>query len=132
MIIVDTNVLSESLKPEPAPSVLAWVNRQPEGILFLTSVTEAELLYGLELMPHGRKRNKLYEATMAILSVDFADRILPFDSSATRACAEIMVTRRRMGRPIEWADGQIAAIARARGFAVATRKSPISKAAGPS
>jgi predicted nucleic acid-binding protein len=121
MTIIDTNVASEMINPQRNASVVAWVNQQPEGSLYTTSITEAELLYGLQLMPQGRRRTGLQEAIMAILHEDFARRILAFDSVAARICAEIMAVRRRAGRPIEWADAQIAAIAQAHKFAVATR-----------
>jgi hypothetical protein len=121
MIVLDTNVLSETLRRRPADSVRRWLQTQPPTSLFTTTVCEAEILYGLALMPLGRRRTALERAFSAIFDEEFLDRILPFDRAAASAFAEIAATRRRMGRPIGEFDAQVAAIAQSRGAAVATR-----------
>ncbi len=121
MWILDTNVVSELMRPEPESGVMEWLGSRPGGSLFLTSVVEAELRYGLALLPAGRRRNDLTAALEDMLEQDFADRILPFDRSAARAYADIVSGRREQGRPISHFDGQIAAVARSRDAGVATR-----------
>jgi predicted nucleic acid-binding protein len=121
MIILDTNVLSEVIEPDPSPSVLAWLALPPPSTLYTTSITQAELLYGVELMPKGRRRSAVETSVRRMLAQDFAARILPFDSEAAEVFSQIAVSRRAMGRPISDADAQIAAIARSRGAALATR-----------
>ena len=121
MHVIDTNVASELMRPSPAPAVAAWIAGRDAEALYLTAVSEAELLYGVAIMPAGRRRNELEAAMARWLDVGFAGRILPFDSAAARAYAEIAAGRRSAGRPIAPADCQIAAIARSRGMAVATR-----------
>jgi toxin FitB len=121
MIVLDTNVLSETLRPNPADSVKAWIESQPSDSLFTTAITEAEILYGLALMPAGRRRTALQHAVAAIFAEDFAGRVLPFDSAAARAFAVLAAVRRQSGHPIAEFDAQIAAIASSHGAAVATR-----------
>ena len=121
MIILDTNVVSELMKAAPAERVLGWIATQPASALYTTSITEAEILHGLALLPTGKRRNALESAAEAMLSEDFAGRILPFGSDAARAYARIAADRRRAGRPISHFDAQIAAIARSAGAAIATR-----------
>ncbi len=121
MIILDTNVISELSRPNPSPSVVDWFISQSTQGLHLTAISEAELRYGLEVMPIGRHRDRLLAATEGMLHKDYAGRILPFDSYAARAYAVIAAERRAAGRPISYADCQIAAIARSVGAAVATR-----------
>ncbi|HEX5455505.1 MAG TPA: type II toxin-antitoxin system VapC family toxin [Stellaceae bacterium] len=121
MIVLDTNVLSEVLRPRASANVLGRMRSEPVTALFTTSITEAELLYGLALLPDGRKRRALEAVIREILAVQFAGRILPFDSAAAREFASIAVARRQAGRPIGEADGRIAAIARSRRAALATR-----------
>ena len=120
MIVLDTNVLSESLRPKPADSVIRWMRAQPTDRLFTTTVCEAEIFYGLALLPTGRRRTFLEQAIAAIFTV-LDGRILPFDSTAARAFAEIAATRRNVGRPIGQFDAQIAAIARSHDATLATR-----------
>ena len=122
MIVLDTNVLSETLRPIPADSVKRWMRAQPSASLFTTTICEAEIFYGLALLPRGHRRARLERAVTAIFAEDFAERILPFDSAAARAFAGIAAHRRRLGRPISEFDAQIAAIAHSCGAAVATRK----------
>lgn len=121
MIVLDTNVLSELASERRAPEVTAWLARQAATDLFTTPITQAEVLYGIELMPAGRKREALQTHAETMFGEDFADRILPFDSSAAEAYAAIAASRRAMGRPISEADAQIAAIARSNGAVLASR-----------
>ncbi len=122
-IVLDTNVVSELTRPHPNPNVFDWAARQEAETLFLSAVSEAELRYGLEIMPAGQRRDRLSAELENTLQEDFAGRILPFDSEAARVYAEIAAARRAAGRPISQSDCQIAAIARSRGAAVATRDS---------
>lgn len=121
MIILDTNVVSEASRSDPSTKVLDWIRSEPLAALFTTTITEAELLYGIALLPAGRRRRLLEQATIQILDEDFAGRILPFDSAAAHEFADIAASRRRAGRPIGEADCRIAAIARSRGASLATR-----------
>ena len=121
MIILDTNVMSELTRPRPNMRVIEWINEQPGFDLYTSAVSTAELLYGVEVMPAGHRRDRLLAETHAILEEEFGGRILPFDSYAARSYADIAAARRSAGRPINLADGQIAAIAHSLGAAVATR-----------
>jgi toxin FitB len=125
MIVLDTNVLSEAWRPAPSPKVMAWMRSQPMSALFTTTITEAELFYGIfygiALLPDSKRRRALEAAVSLIFAEDLAGRVLPFDSAAAREYATIAAARRHAGRPIAEADAQIAAIARSRGAAVATR-----------
>ena len=121
MIVLDTNVVSELMRPSPNPAVEQWVATRPAASLFFSAVGEAELRYGVAILAAGRRRAALASAIEAMLREDFAGRVLPFDSAAARAYAEIAARRRATGRPVAQADAQIAAIARSRGMALATR-----------
>jgi predicted nucleic acid-binding protein len=121
MIILDTNVVSEIMRPAPSAQVLRWLARQPASSLFLTTITQAEILYGLELLPKGRRRRALESAVDAMFEEDFAGRMLPFDSDAARIFPKIAARRRASGRTVTQFDAQIAAIARSRGAQLATR-----------
>ncbi len=121
MIVLDTNVLSEALRRHPADSVSRWMKAQTSTTLFTTTICEAEIFYGLALMPAGQRRRHLEHAVSAIFEEDFAGRILPFDSAAARVFATIAARRRKLGRPISEFDAQIAAIAHSRGASIATR-----------
>jgi len=121
MIILDTNVLSELMRSEPSPSVLAWVARQPAMELCTTSITEAEILYGIELLIKSKRRDGLLEAAEAMFAEDLAGHIFGFESDAARVFSKIAAHRRAVGRPISHADAQIAAIAKVRGAKLATR-----------
>ena len=121
MVVIDTNIVSELMRAEPSAEVLAWMDDRPPRELFVTAVTEAEVRTGIALLPEGRRRRGLAEACERSFGSLFAGRVLPFDSDAARAYAEIVAARRVLGRPVSQADGQIAAIARSRGMAVATR-----------
>ena len=124
MILLDTNILSELMRPAPEASVEQWLADQPAASVFISAITEAELRYGLALMPPGKRRSALAVEIENMLEEDFSGRILPFDSPAAVAFAEIAAERRHEGRPISQADAQIAAIARSRGAALATRNVP--------
>ena len=121
MILVDTNVISELMRAEPAQTVLDWFGRHDAADLFISAVTEAELRTGVAILPEGQRRDRLQMALDAMVDQDFQSRVLPFDSSAAKAYAEIAAQRRAAGRPIAEADCQIAAIASATGAKVATR-----------
>jgi toxin FitB len=119
--ILDTNVLSEPMHPSPSATVLAWWAQQPPGALFITTVTVAEILYGIELLPHGKRRAALLAGAERLFDKVLAGRILPFDENAARAFPEIAIRRRAHGRPITDLDAQIAAIASSRSAILATR-----------
>lgn len=120
MTILDTNVISELMRDIPQPIVLAWLDAQPETSLFVTTVTEAEILTGIALLPVGRRRQHLAEVAERVFAL-FAERILVFNRDAAHAYAEIFTWRRTSGRPISKIDCQIAAIARSCEAAIATR-----------
>ncbi|QND44730.1 type II toxin-antitoxin system VapC family toxin (plasmid) [Rhizobium lusitanum] len=121
MIILDTNVISELLMPSPSSVVVEWLAAQHPQSVFTTAVTEAEILYGLRLLPEGRRRRDLEAAISPIFSEDLFGRVLPFDRDAADLYATIATDRRSAGRPISQFDAQIAAIALSRGASVATR-----------
>jgi toxin FitB len=121
MIILDTNVLSELMKPRPLAAVVAWVAAQPAASLHTTSITQAEILHGIMLLSAGRRRRALEEAARAMFAEDFEGRILGFGSDAALPYAQIASDRRAAGRPISHFDAQIAAVARSTGAIVATR-----------
>jgi toxin FitB len=121
VIVVDTNVLSELLRPAPEPQVLAWLSSWPRSALFTTTITRAEILYGVRLMPEGRRRDVLVPAVQAVFAEDFAGQVLSFDNDAADCYAEIAATRRSAGRPISQFDAMIAAVTRSRGATLASR-----------
>ena len=121
MIVLDTNVISETWRPAPAPDVVAWMKDQPLPSLFTTAITEGELLFGIALLPRSRRRATLAAVIDRLFADALAGRVLPFDSAAAREFAEISAARRRQGRPIADADARIAAIVRSRGATLATR-----------
>ena len=121
MILLDTNVVSELMRKSPDPGVEAWVASHPVVDLYFSAVGEAELRYGAAVMPMGRRRDTLVTDIESMLGAAFDGRILPFDSAAALAYAEVASARRAIGRPAPMADCQIAAIARSRGMVMATR-----------
>jgi toxin FitB len=129
MIILDTNVISEAMKPRPDPAVSAWLNDQAAETLHLSSVTVAELLFGIAALPAGRRRNLLGKTLDGLMAL-FEDRVLPFDLDAAARYAELAVAARPAGRGFPTADGYIAAIAASRNFLVATRDTGPFEAAG--
>jgi predicted nucleic acid-binding protein len=121
MIILDTNVLSELMKPRPSPHVVAWVAKQSAAELFTTTITEAEIFYGIELLARGKRREALLAAAEAMFTEDLSGRVLGFESEAARVFSKIAAHRRALGKPISHADAQIAAIAHVRRAKLATR-----------
>ena len=121
MILLDTNVVSELMRPAPSEAVLAWFAAQDAADLYLSAIGEAELRRGAAMLPAGKRREQLMATIDAMITEDFAGRILPFDSNAAQAFVLVFLERRAAGRPISFADGQIAATARAQGAAIATR-----------
>ena len=119
--ILDTNVISEPMQPSPSATVLDWWAQQRPGALFITTVTVAEILYGIDLLPHGKRRAALLAGAERMFGKVLVERILPFDENAARAFPEVAIRRRAQGRPITDLDAQIAAIARSRGAILATR-----------
>lgn len=129
MIVLDTNVVSEAMKPQPHPGVLAWLNDQASETLYLSSVTLAELLFGIGALPTGNRKEMLAQALDGLMGL-FRDRVLPFDIDAARRYAELAVAARAAGRGFPTPDGYIAAIAASRGFIVASRDTAPYEAAG--
>lgn len=129
MILLDTNVVSEAMKPDPDPAVRAWLDEQAAETLYLSSITIAELMFGIGALPDGRRKNGLAEAVEGVMEL-FADRILPFDTAAARRHADLAIKARAAGKGFPTPDGYIAATAAARGFAVATRDASAFEAAG--
>lgn len=121
MYILDTNVVSEIMRDQPTPHVLKWVDSQPNSSIFATSITEAEILAGIAVLPAGQRRRHLSSAADRVFGSLLSDRILPFDRNAASEYASIMSSRRLAGAPISQFDCQIAAIARSSGASVATR-----------
>lgn len=129
MILLDTNVIAEAMKPTPDDTVRAWLDEQAAETLYLSSVTIAELLYGIGALPAGKRKDRLTEALDGVMEL-FADRVLPFDIAAARRYADLAVKARAAGKGFPTPDGYIAAIAASRGFTVATRDTSAFDAAG--
>ena len=121
MIVLDTNVLSEPLKPAPSQAVLDWLDAQAPESLFLSTVCLAELLAGVQALPVGKRRTALRQALAEQVLPLFAGRVLPFDEPAAEAFAQALAGARKAGNPIGFPDCAIAAIAVANGFMVATQ-----------
>ena len=119
--LLDTNVLSELIRSTPAPEVISWLAAQPPDSVFVSAVTQAEMLTGARILPVGQRRSHMEAMLVLMFEEDFAQRVLPFDRLAATAYADIVAARRGLGRPISQFDAQIAAIARVRGCAVVTR-----------
>ena len=119
--LLDTNVLSELLRAQPDAAVLAWFAARPADSLFVSAVTQAEMLLGARLLPAGKRRRQLEQSLEAMFSQDFAGRVLPFDSSAAMQYADLTAGRQRAGLPISQFDAQIAAIAASHRLGLATR-----------
>lgn len=120
-VILDTNVLSELLRGQPDSTVLGWFASQPANGLFVSAVTQAEMMLGARLLPAGQRRKRLEQALDAMFLEDFAGRILPFDSRSAADYAAVVAARRRAGKPISQFDAQIAAIALSHRLGLATR-----------
>lgn len=123
MIILDTNVVSELMRPEPAPQVANWARSRDRRELRMTSITVAEIRYGIARLPDGRRKQVLLDAADDIFRA-FSDQILPVDKAAAEHYATIVSTRDRAGKPISGFDALIAAVCRARSAALATRNLP--------
>jgi predicted nucleic acid-binding protein len=130
MIVLDTNVLSEPMRPTGDPAVTAWLDKQAAETLYLTTVSLAELLLGLELLPLGARRSHLEAQIGKAVHLFGERRLLPFDAPAARMFAVLLARARKAGQAIGVADGQIAAIAAVNGFTVATRDTAPFIAAG--
>jgi predicted nucleic acid-binding protein len=121
VIILDTNVISEFMRERPAPAVMRWAEPRPPSSLYATSISEAEILRGIEQLPKGKRRDALLAAARQAFTTKLSGRVLPFGSDAAKWYAVISAERRRLGRPISIFDAQIAAIARTYGAPIATR-----------
>lgn len=121
MIILDTNVVSELMKPKPDGAVERWTANQPLDSLYTTAITQAEIFHGILLLPGGKRRLLVERAAEDMFAEDFIERVLPFGSEAARFYAAIAAARTRSGRPISHFGAQIAAIARVHGAALSTR-----------
>lgn len=121
MILLDTNVLSEPLRPVPDARVIEWIDTQPLETLFLCAITVAELRAGVALLPAGKRRTGLHEGLEKRVLPLFAGRVMPFDLACTLAYAALLARARVAGMAVATADGCIAAIAAVHGFTVATR-----------
>jgi predicted nucleic acid-binding protein len=122
VILLDTNVLSELMKPAPEPLVIQWLDAQLDSQVFLTAVTKAEIELGIALLPNG-KRKEGFTGLASALFDEFQDRILPFDASAASYYANLVANARRAGRTLSVEDAQIAAITEANRLTLATRNS---------
>ena len=131
MIVLDTNVVSEAMKPGPHLAVRSWLNDQAAETLYLSSVTLAELLFGIAALPAGKRKAMLGQTLDGLMGL-FKDRVLPFDTDAARCYAELAVKAKVAGQGFPTPDGYIAAIAASRGFIVASRDAAPYKAAGVS
>jgi predicted nucleic acid-binding protein len=131
MIVLDTNVISEAMKPMPHPEVRAWLNDQAVETLYISSVTLAELLFGIGALPKGKRKDMLTEILEGLVAM-FRDRVLPFDADAARCYAELAIKAKSVGLGFPTPDGYIAAIAASKGFIVASRDIGPYNAAGVS
>ncbi len=123
MVLLDTNILSAMMRPQPSPALATWIAAQPIETLFTAAICQAEILAGLAIMPAGRRRHALAAAAQAMFAEDFAGRVLPFDAAAASHYAALFAARRQSGRPSAAPDLMIAAVARANGASVVTRDS---------
>lgn len=120
-IILDTNVLSELMRAQPAPVVVDWFSRQGEVTFYTTTITQAEILLGIALLPAGKRRDLLADAAEKMFQEDFSDNCLPFDESCAAPYASVVASRRRSGFSMTTEDAQIAAIALHHNLPLATR-----------
>ena len=122
MIILDTNVISETQKPKPDPKVMAWLDTLDMSSTYLTAITVAELFFGVDQLPEGKRKTVLSDGVSPLIETIFYGRILPFDATAAYFFGSMMADARKQGHTITFPDGAIAAIARGNNFAaVATR-----------
>lgn len=129
MIILDTNVVSEAMKPEPDANVMAWLNNQSVETLHIASITLAELLFGISALPSGKRKDMLDQALTELLEL-FNGRVLPFDSDAAHHYANLAVMAKTNGKGFPTPDGYIAAIAASKNFIAASRDESAFTAAG--
>jgi predicted nucleic acid-binding protein len=129
MIILDTNVISEAMKSQRHPAVQAWLDAQAAETLYLTSITLAEMLFGVRILPAGKRKNALTQMLDGLMAL-FEDRVLAFDAAAAKNYAELADAARAAGKGFPMPDAYIAAIAFAHGFIVATRDVSPFKAVG--
>ena len=120
-VLLDTNVLSELMRPRPAPVVINWFAARSEALFHVSAITQAEVLLGIALLPAGRRREALAEAADAMFAQEFAGRSLAFDAAAAARYGEIVAAARAVGRTMSTEDAQIAAIALSHGYPLATR-----------
>jgi predicted nucleic acid-binding protein len=120
-MVLDTNVLSELMRPQPAAQVMGWFDGRAETAFFITAITRAEILLGIDLLPAGRRRDALAEAASRMFEQDFGGRCLPFDEHAAGIYARVVAERTRAGKPISTEDGEIAAISLLHGLPLVTR-----------
>lgn len=121
MIVLDTNILSEALKPSPEEAVLRWLAEQNREVVFTTAITQAEILYGVEMLPAGKRRSRLHAAVERLFADEFPERILSFDSESALAYPKIVTRRTHARRPISQCDALIASICQSRNATIATR-----------
>ena len=129
MILLDTNVISEAMKPAPDPAVRTWLDGQSAETLYLSSITVAELSFGIGALPKGQRKDRLSATFHGVLAL-FADRVLPLDTRAARRYGDLAVKARMAGKGFPTPDGYIAAIASSHGFAVASRDASAFAVAG--
>ena len=121
MILLDTNIVSEIMRPKPSQNVLHWLNYHSDDSLLISSITIAEICYGLRILPMGQRRSTLETKFEQFVAEGFDGRIIGFDEAAARTYAKIMGLRKEIGHPMSLPDGQIAAIAQVNQFILATR-----------
>ena len=121
MIVLDTNVVSETMRPTPNHDVVDWLNRQDIQTLYLTAVSLAELRFGIAQLDDGKAKANLTERLEKMLALIFEDRVLPFSTEAAKAFAKGMTAAKRKGRAVGFQDGMIAASIAVKGFTIATR-----------
>jgi toxin FitB len=120
-LLLDTNVLSELMRPQPDQAVMDWFAERTDAIFYISAITQAEIMLGISLLPIGKRRETLAAAAEGMFSQDFADKCLPFDAAGAVIYASIVSDRRQAGQAISTEDALIAAIALAHGYPLATR-----------
>lgn len=120
-VLLDTNVLSELMRPQPSSVVLGWFSQQEDAEFYTSSITQAEMLLGVALLPSGKRRNAIADALEQMFDQEFVGRCLPFDELAAHEYAALVATRNKVGMPISTEDAQIAAIALRNDLVLATR-----------
>ncbi len=121
MIVLDTNVISDVVRPSPSAEVVEWLNMQESSDLYVTAITLGEISYGVEVLPDGNRRTSLSRAVYQFVDQAFGDRVLVFDRDCAHEYGKVMAGRRKLGRPLDAPGGQIAAITRHHRFQLATR-----------